>query len=73
MFYHDTSMIIPLANAIYEDKLNINHFYIKKNSVIKNLTFKKVNKNIFPIIKLKKKLNEYPATPIIINAANDDF
>ena len=69
--YHDTSMIIPLANAIYEDKLNINHFYIKKNSVIKNLTFKKVNKNIFPIIKLKKKLNEYPATPIIINAANE--
>ena len=69
--YHDTSMIIPLANAIYEDKLNINHFYIKKNNVIKNLTFKKVNKNIFPIIKLKKKLNEYPATPIIINAANE--
>ena len=69
--YHDTSMIIPLANAIYEDKLNINHFYIKKNSVIKNLTFKKVNKNIFPIIKLKKKLNEYPATPIIINAVNE--
>tara|TARA_B000000609_G_C24165956_1_gene346894 strand:- start:248 stop:1399 length:1152 start_codon:yes stop_codon:yes gene_type:complete len=69
--YHDTSMIIPIANAIYEDKLNINHFYIKKNNVIKNLTFKKVNKNIFPIIKLKKKLNEYPATPIIINAANE--
>ena len=69
--YHDTSMIIPIANAIYEDKLNINHFYIKKNNVIKNLTFKKVNKNIFPIIKLKKKLNEYPATPIIINAVNE--
>ena len=69
--YHDTSMIIPIANAIYEDKLNINHFYIKKNNVIKDLTFKKVNKNIFPIIKLKKKLNEYPATPIIINAANE--
>ena len=28
--YHDTSMIIPIANAIFEDKLNINHFYIKK-------------------------------------------
>ena len=69
--YHDTSMIIPIANAIYEDKLNINHFYIKKNNVIKDLTFKKVNKNIFPIIKLKKKLNEYPATPIIINAVNE--
>ena len=69
--YHDTSMIIPIANAIYEDKLNINHFYIKKNNVIKNLTFKKVNPKIFPVIKLKKRVTEYPSTPIIINSANE--
>ena len=28
--YHDTSMIIPLANAIFENNLLIDHF-IKKN------------------------------------------
>ena len=33
--------------------------------------FQKVNKKIFPTIQLKKKLNQYPSTPIIINAANE--
>ena len=30
-----------------------------------------MNEKIFPIIKLKKRLNELPSTPIIINAANE--
>jgi 1-deoxy-D-xylulose-5-phosphate reductoisomerase len=73
--YHETSMIIPLANAIFEQNLNIEEFYKSKkhynNAIIKNLTFKKVDKNIFPIIKLKNRANEYPSTSIIINAANE--
>ena len=70
--YHDTSMIIPLANAIFEESLNIDLFYKKKKkSSIENLKFKKVDKKIFPIIKIKKRLNEYPSTPIIINASNE--
>ena len=61
--YHETSMIIPLANAIFDGKINIENFYqkkkIKKKIDYKNLTFQKVNKKIFPIIKLKKRVLEY--------------
>ena len=71
--YHETSMKIPIANAIFDDQLSIDDFYkIKKNNnMLKNLTFKKVDKNIFPIIKLKNKVNKYSSSPIIINAANE--
>ena len=72
--YHQTSMIIPLANAIFEENLNIEKFYkIKnnKNNMINDLKFQKVNNNIFPIIKIKNRANEYSSTSIIINAANE--
>jgi 1-deoxy-D-xylulose-5-phosphate reductoisomerase len=74
--YHETSMIIPLANAIFDGDLNIERFYKSKmkenkNDYLKNLTFKKVDQKIFPSIKLKKRLNEYPSTAIIINACNE--
>ena len=71
--YHETSMIIPLANAIYEKNFNIEKFYnkkkVKKN--IENLTFEEPNPKIFPIIKLKNRSNEYPSTSIIVNASNE--
>jgi 1-deoxy-D-xylulose-5-phosphate reductoisomerase len=73
--YHQTTMIIPLANAIFEGKININDFYNFKNKVIsksiENLTFTKVNSKIFPAIKLKNRANEYPSTSIILNASNE--
>ena len=74
--YHDTSMIIPLVNAIFDNKIDIDHFYKNKkenftDKIIKGLKFGKVKKEIFPLIKLKKKVQEYPSTPIIINAANE--
>ena len=72
--YHDTTMMIPLANAIFDGKIDIKSFY-KKNSrkkeIIKNLIFTKVDKRKFPVINLKERLNELPSTPIIINAANE--
>ena len=72
---HDTSMIIPLANAIFEGHLNIEDFFVHKNinkiEKLKSLTFKKVDKKIFPIIKLKNRVTEFPSTSIIINAANE--
>ncbi len=75
LLYHQTSMIIPLANAIFEDNVDIKDFYISKNKNFKNhvnnLTFEKVNEKIFPIIKIKNKVNEYPSSPIIVNAANE--
>ena len=72
--YHETSMIIPLANAIFEDNLDIEYFYKQKkrgSKPIESLIFQKVNKATFPIIKLKNRLNEYPSTPIIINSSNE--
>jgi 1-deoxy-D-xylulose-5-phosphate reductoisomerase len=74
--YHETSMIVPIANAIFEKNLNIEIFYSKKENInhkdiIKNLTFEKVNSKIFPVIKLKDLVNKYPSTPIILNAANE--
>ena len=74
--YHETSMIIPLANAIYDGNIDIQSLYKNKDSkfkdkIIQNLRFSKVSKEIFPLIKLKNKAQEYPSTPIIINAANE--
>ena len=71
--YHDTTMIIPLANAIFDGKININDFIKKKKKIkaIEDLYFQKVDSNIFPVIKFKNRLDEYPSTPIIINAANE--
>ena len=48
--YHDTTMIIPLANAIFEKDLNINDFYKPKKinkCEIENLFFKKLIKKYF--------------------------
>jgi len=71
--YHETSMIIPIANAIFEKDFNIEKFLKKKKktNILDNLVFKNVNRKIFPVIDLKKRVNEYPSTPIIINAANE--
>ena len=71
--YHETSMIIPLANAIFEDNLDIEDFYKLNNNhkTLQDLTFRNVNKRIFPIIKLKDRVNELPSTSIIINSSNE--
>ena len=45
----------------------------KKNNLIKNLNFLKVDKKKFPAINLKPKLNKFISLPIIINAANEIF
>ena len=69
--YHDTSMLIPLANALFEENVNIKEFYKSSKKDIQNLTFQKVNSIMFPVIKLKKRANEHPSSSIIINAANE--
>ncbi len=73
--YHETTMIIPLANAIFDKNFTIDSiFKPKKNKdsfFFKGLNFSKVDKKRFPIIKLKNRINEYFSTPIIINAANE--
>ncbi len=74
--YHETSMLIPLANAIFDDKLEIDDFLKpklnnEKKIFFKNLNFINVDKKKFPLIKLKPRVNEYYSTPLIINAVNE--
>ena len=75
LLYHQTSMIIPLANAIFDDNLDIQDFYNSNKKSFKdearNLNFEKVDEKIFPIIKIKNNVNEHSSTPIIVNAANE--
>ena len=49
--YHETSMVIPLANAIFGGKLNIKDFYKLKQDEknIKKFDFKKVDKEFFQL------------------------
>ena len=71
LLYHETSMTIPIGNALFEKNFRFDKFIEPKKREIKNLTFKKVNKSIFPTIKLKDRLQEFSSTPIIINSANE--
>ena len=63
-------MTIPISNAIFDSKIDIEN-YIKTKNKIKNLEFFDPDKKIFPAIKLIPNLNEHVSTPIIINAANE--
>ena len=74
--YHETSMLIPLANAIFDDNVNIDDLLkpkldSKKSTFFQRLNFLKVDKKRFPIINLKSRLNEHYSSPIIINAVNE--
>jgi len=74
--YHETTMIVPLTNAIFGDDLRISKFLkpkIKNNKYFffNSINFFNVDKKKFPIFKLKNRLFEYPSSPIIINAVNE--
>ncbi len=70
--YHETSMTIPIANAIFNNKIDIKDFLKSKTKKkINDLSFRNVDNRIFPMIKLKNLVNKHYSTPIIINAANE--
>ncbi len=73
--YHETTMLIPIANAIFDSNINLNEFLkLKLNNkkiFFKNLNFQNVDIKRFPIMKLKSRINEYTSTPIILNAVNE--
>ena len=73
--YHNTSMVIPLANAIFEKKLEIKKIIkfstTKNKNNFNNLSFKTVDSKIFPSISLIQEINKYYSASIIINAANE--
>ena len=74
--YHETSMLIPLSNAIFDGNINVKNFFKKelisrKSIFFQRLNFMQVNKKKFPIINLKSRLDEYSSTSIILNAVNE--
>ena len=73
--YHETDMKIPIANAIYDNKINIENLFDKgKNNHLvnlKNLKFEKVNKKRFPIVTLLTEKIYQNSAPIILNASNE--
>ena len=54
--YHETTMMIPIANAIFESKIDIKKNFNLKNKrrKIENLVFMPVSKKFFQLLKLKK-------------------
>ncbi len=74
--YHETTMLIPIANAIFDKDIDINDF-VKTNSKNKKflffntLNFFKVDPKRYPVINIKNYLIKYKSSPIIINAANE--
>jgi len=75
LLYHDTSMIVPLANAIFDGNLLIKNFLNNSKKIKPNyfpdLIFKQPDLKIFPVIKVIKRINEFPSTPIILNSVNE--
>ncbi len=74
--YHETSMKVPLANAIFGKNFEFDKYFkpkinTQKNLFFNGLNFSKVDKKQFPIVKLIDRINEHESTPIIINAANE--
>ncbi len=72
--YHETDMKIPISNAIYENKINIENIVKKKNNFLfklKNLKFEKVDKKRFPIVTLVNNKFISKSAPIILNASNE--
>jgi len=72
--YHETDMKIPIANAIYDNKINIDTVINNGSNFLKNLKhlkFEKVDKKRFPIVTLLSKKVYQNSGPIILNASNE--
>ncbi len=72
--YHETDMKIPIANAIYDNNLDISNLLKKKNNLLSNLKFlkfEKVDKKRFPIVTLLNDKILKNSAPIILNASNE--
>tara|TARA_B100000586_G_scaffold170203_1_gene124193 strand:+ start:1924 stop:3099 length:1176 start_codon:yes stop_codon:yes gene_type:complete len=72
--YHETDMKIPIANAIYDNKINIKTLIKKESNFLKNLRylkFEKVDKKRFPIVTLLEKKIHKNSGSIILNASNE--
>ncbi len=71
---HETSMIIPIYNTLYNDGENI----LKSNKIdfnkLNNLNFKKINNNRYPITKILKSLpDNISLFETLVVSANDEY
>jgi 1-deoxy-D-xylulose 5-phosphate reductoisomerase len=67
-------MKIPIANGIYENKIDIKSLLIKKSNFLRNinhLKFESVDKKRFPIVTLLSKKIYSNSGAIILNASNE--
>ena len=74
LLYHETDMKIPLANAIYNNKINIKNLLKSKSNFLKNVTtlsFEPVDKKKFPIVTLLSKNIYRNSGAIVLNACNE--
>ena len=72
--YHDTDMKIPISNAIYDNKVDIENIIKKSNNFLnklKNIEFQKVDKKRFPIVTFINNKFLTKSAPIILNASNE--
>ena len=74
--YHETSMLIPLANAIFDNAIDIDDFLkpklnSQKSIFFQRLNFLKVDKKRFPIVTLLNSKIYQNSGPIILNACNE--
>ncbi len=72
--YHETDMKIPISNAIYNNRVDIDKIIKTSNNFIenlKNIKFEYVDKKRFPIVTLAKEKYLSKSGPIILNASNE--
>ena len=74
LLYHETDMKIPIANAIYDNIIDIKTLIKKESNFLKNLEylkFEKVDKKRFPIVTLIEKKKYDNSASIVLNASNE--
>ena len=75
LLFHEPDMRIPIANALYDNKINIRRFIKFKNKTnYKNfgdLKFENVDKKRFPIVTLLSEKIYKNSGAIILNASNE--
>ena len=67
-------MKIPISNAIYDNKVDIENIIKKSNNFLnklKNIEFQKVDKKRFPIVTFINNKFLSKSAPIILNASNE--
>ena len=75
LLFHEPDMRIPIANALYNNKINIKKIIKNKNKInfnmFSDLNFENIDKKKFPIVTLLNDKIYKNSGPIILNASNE--